>query len=1015
MNSALPFALIIGIDQFAAKKLAEELSGKDINVIGVGEYVTGLSEIKNFELLVDLSEVSGKFNYVFDFLGDKNLWGMEQFKGEKITLISINDKEKAEKLKKEVDDLNLNWRVVEAEGVYGSGMDEDNFLAEAIKLAVVNKNLVLPNLKSKFRILAIEDLVEAILRASFLSGTEKEKFLVLGKETNSEEVAKVLISEAKMTRYKVIQEEIEIEKVDEERLKESVKKLRWEAKMDFKDGITETLQYFFSKADEESRKKKKTTQSAVANLPSLNSPSLKATDGQGKAGLKTPILKEDKVKRRMEVVIDESEPAFAKTSAGEDEIESFYKQKKMTMEVEKVRPVEKKVNEIESAVAKAMADKEEFDDDFDEEMMKPTHSLIEEPLLIKKEELKKTEVIKPKKDKLIKKMGKKWKWLVIILLVLLLITPVKWSITTVLAVKNIKNNITLLETKKYKQMEESADKNLVRLKKIDQQIDDWGLNKFEIIRNYQTLLKIGEDILKIEKDVIPMSQSADLISQAIFKEREINFSDELKKEEEYLVNFENELGLILARLNGDYSWLPAKWRVELQIGAQKIKEIKEKLVLVSKGIKILPEMLGLDEKKREYLVLLQNEMELRATGGFIGSYAILSFQGGKLLDFKVNDIYEADGQLKGHVEPPIEIKNYLGEASWFMRDANWNPDFVKSAADIQWFLNQEINQKVDGVIGINLAVAKSIMGVIGEINLTDFKEKITKDNLYEQAEYYSESKFFPGSTQKASFLGTLGIQMFNEIKDLKMKQQLSLVLAMIDMLEKNEIQLAFNNNEIAKMAKDLSWSGEIYQGKCTKENCFSDYLMVVDSNLGVNKANYFLNRDMEQVIMIGDNSVERTLKINYENTAKTADFPGGDYKNYLRVYLPTEVNLSQISLNDGVGNGAKKIYSSDEIRIKEINGKKEVGFLVTVPVLSKKIVEIKYSTENKILNKKTFSYISYIQKQSGFGDTGLVTLISFPNGWQPLQVEPQASIVGGKLLFNQKLMGDIKMGVELGK
>jgi len=1006
MNSALPFALIIGIDQFAAKKLAEELSGKDINVIGVGEYVTGLSEIKNFELLVDLSEVSGKFNYVFDFLGDKNLWGMEQFKGEKITLVSINDKKKAERLKKEVDNLSLNWRVVEAEGVYGSGMDEDNFLAEAIKLAVVNKNLVLPNLKSKFRILAIEDLVEAILRASFLSGTEKEKFLVLGKETNSEEVAKVLIGEAKMTRYKVIQEEIEIEKVDEERLKESAKKLRWEAKMDFKDGITETLQYFFSKADEESRKKK-------MNKPFPN-PSLDRA-GHSKEVFKEESIKKEPKKRELEVVIDEERAEVPVKKEELDEIESFYKQKKTKMEVEKIKPVEKKVKEIESAVAKAMADKEEFDDNFDEEIIEPIHSVTTELPSFKKEELKKPEIVKPKKGKLIKKIGKGWKWLVIILLVLLLITPIKWSIVTVSAVKNIKSNITLLENKKYSQMENLADKNLARIKKIDQQIDDWGLNKFEIIRNYQTLLKIGEDILKIEKEAIPMSQSADLISQAIFKEREINFSDELKKEEIYLANFENELGLILARLNGDYSWLPAKWRVELQNGAQEIKEIKEKLVLISRGIKILPEMLGLDEKKREYLVLFQNEMELRATGGFIGSYAILSFQGGRLLNFKVSDVYEADGQLKGHVEPPIEIKNYLGEANWFMRDANWNPDFVKSAADIQWFLDQEINQKVDGVIGINLAVVKSIMGVIGEIKLTDFKETITKDNLYEQAEYYSESKFFPGSTQKASFLGTLGGQVFNEIKELKMKQQLNLVSAVIDMLEKNEIQLAFNNSEIAKIAKDLSWNGEIYQGKCTKENCFSDYLMVVDSNLGVNKANYFLNRDMEQLVVIGDNSVDRTIKINYENTAKTTTFPGGDYKNYLRVYLPTEVNLSQISVTDGMDNSLRKIYSSEEIRIKEINGKKEVGFLVTVPVLSKKIVEIKYSTQNKILDKKSFSYINYIQKQSGFGDTGLVTLISFPDGWQPLQVEPQASIVGGKLLFNQKLMGDIKMGVELGK
>jgi len=991
MNSALPFALIIGIDQFAAKKLAEELSNKDINVVGVGDYVAGLSDIKNFELLMDLSEVNGKFNYVFDFLGDKNLWKTDQFRGEKITLVCVNNKEKAEFLKDDLDDLDLNWRMVEAEGVYGPGMDEDNFLAQAIKLAVVNKNLVLPNLKSSFRILAIEDLVEAILRASFLSGTEKEKFLILGNETNSQEVAKVLIDEAKMTRYKVMQKEIEIEKIDEERLRDSVKKLRWEPKSDFKDGITETLQYFFSRADEESRKPKKPSV-PINRDTSLDREALK------KEVEPEPVKKEVN-KRKMEVVVEEEqEENKIKKEEPLEEIESFYKQKKMGLEVEKIKP---------EAIKEEIV--EEFDDNYEDKIL--VSEKIEE---IKQKEEKVEVRIKPKIKMPVLKISGKWKWYLLFLVILFLILPIKWIISTVLAFNNIKENVVLIEAKKYKQVEILADKNLIRIKEIDQQIDDWGLNKFKMIRNYQTLLKVGEDVLKLEKDSIVISQSADLISQAIFKEREINFSDELGKTEEYLINFDNELGLVLARLNGDYSWMPAKWRVSLQKQAQELKEIKEKLGLVSKGIKILPNMLGLDGTKREYLVLLQNETELRATGGFIGSYAILSFQNGKLLNFEVKDVYEADGQLKGHVEPPIEIKNYLGEANWFMRDANWNPDFVKASADIQWFLNQEINKKVDGVIGIDLAVAKSIVGVIGEINVTDFKEKITKDNLYEQAEYYSESKFFPGSTQKASFLGTLGSQMFEEIKGLKSKQQLELVFSLVDLLEKNEIQLALNNNEVAKMVADLGWDGAMYQGKCSKENCFSDYLFIVDSNFGVNKTNYFLSRSIEQVVDINESLVDRILKINYENMAKSNDFPGGQYKNYLRVYLPMDINLSQVIVIDDKTN-SKKIYTTDEVRIKEFNGKKEIGFLVTVPILSKQIVEIKYSSANTLTGKEKFSYVGYIQKQSGFGDTGLVTLVSFPKDWQPLQVEPQASMVGGKLLFNQKLNKDIRMGVELGK
>ena len=130
--------------------------------------------------------------------------------------------------------------------------------------------------------------------------------------------------------------------------------------------------------------------------------------------------------------------------------------------------------------------------------------------------------------------------------------------------------------------------------------------------------------------------------------------------------------------------------------------------------------------------------------------------------------------------------------------------------------------------------------------------------------------------------------------------------------------------------------------------------------------------------------------------------------------MPTNVNLSQISLVDGSNSNLKKVYINDELRIREIDGKKEVGLLVLVPVGSKKTLEIRYSSENKMTDKN-FSYLNYIQKQSGFGDTGLVTLVSFPADWQPLNVQPQASMVGGKLLFNQKLEKDIKMGVELGK
>jgi hypothetical protein len=318
------------------------------------------------------------------------------------------------------------------------------------------------------------------------------------------------------------------------------------------------------------------------------------------------------------------------------------------------------------------------------------------------------------------------------------------------------------------------------------------------------------------------------------------------------------------------------------------------------------------------------------------------------------------------------------------------------------------------VIGINLSVAQSILGAVGEVFVPDFNEKIDKNNLYEQAEFYAETKFFPGSKQKASFLGALGKQLFEEIKNLKGEKRLALIEVFIDSLERNDLEIVLNNSQSNKKLNDFGWNGAIYQGKCGVKDCYSDFIYLVEANLGVNKANYFLYRNIEEKIDISNQNINREVKINYENTAKNTNWPGGNYKNYLRVYLPLDANVSEISVVEGNNESTRKIYGSEEIKIREANKKKEIGFLVEVPVMKKRTVLIKYNSSISLGTGK-FSYANYWQRQPGYGDTGLVSLVSFPNDWQPVQVQPSGSLVGGKLLFNMKLDKDIKMGVELGK
>jgi hypothetical protein len=164
---------------------------------------------------------------------------------------------------------------------------------------------------------------------------------------------------------------------------------------------------------------------------------------------------------------------------------------------------------------------------------------------------------------------------------------------------------------------------------------------------------------------------------------------------------------------------------------------------------------------------------------------------------------------------------------------------------------------------------------------------------------------------------------------------------------------------------------------------------------------------------ISSSFITRVLRVTYENTSKNNSWPGGNYKAYLRIYLPETTNLAEVSVNDP--KGGKTVYQNGDLTVATVRNKKEVGMLLEVPFNSKRVLELRYTDTVNLSGVKNFSYLQYVQKQSGYGDTGLAILLTVPNGFQVNQVEPVASVVGGKLLFNQKLNKDLKMGVEIGK
>jgi len=376
-------------------------------------------------------------------------------------------------------------------------------------------------------------------------------------------------------------------------------------------------------------------------------------------------------------------------------------------------------------------------------------------------------------------------------------------------------------------------------------------------------------------------------------------------------------------------------------------------------------LLGTEEPKK-YLILFQNNMELRPTGGFIGSFGLVTFDKGRMSEIVVNDVYMADGQLKGHVDPPEPIRKHLGEGGWYLRDSNWDPNFPVSAVKAEWFLEKEIGEAVDGVITIDLHFIKRLLTITGPITLPDFNLTVDSNNLYGLIQSEVESEFFPGSIKKATILTSLSKSLIEEVESLESGKYTSFFTELYKSLERKHIQVYFHDTNAQEAIKSLGYSGEFDLSTDCGLRCLRDSYSLIDANLGVNKSNLFIKRSHELNLSISRDFIGHELLVNYENTASPAIGNMGVYKNYARVLLPVNAKIGGVRLYDSFGE-----YADLEYDLVDTDGRREVGFLVEVLPGTQKKLQLVWNIEDTKLEMGG-QYDLEILKQSGTDADNLV-------------------------------------------
>lgn len=380
--------------------------------------------------------------------------------------------------------------------------------------------------------------------------------------------------------------------------------------------------------------------------------------------------------------------------------------------------------------------------------------------------------------------------------------------------------------------------------------------------------------------------------------------------------------------------------------------------LVTLNTQLQQIMTAVTSEDQKVLILFQNSDELRATGGFLGSYGLFNFQKGQLQHLEIQDIYEPDGQFQGFVEAPLGLKEYLSSGHGVrLPDANWWPNFPSSAESILNFFALAKRENIHQVVAVNLSVAQEILKVTGEIYLPDYQVTVTTDNLNSLARI-DRPNFFPGSQQKRNFLASLFTQLKFKLTDLSIQQQLALGKVIWQKLQTKEIQIYSTQPELEKIWKQFGFAGEIW---ITSEPIFS--IFPVESNVGINKANKNIQREV--LIQKNGTKLNFTLTLQNQNVITDLELPVPpqtigrplDYVDYQRLFLPTSVQIKAILVND------QPVSSWDEniITIDGGNQVKQIGFLVTVPIQQSRKVNITLELPEQMAQRQQL----VLQKQSG--------------------------------------------------
>lgn len=427
----------------------------------------------------------------------------------------------------------------------------------------------------------------------------------------------------------------------------------------------------------------------------------------------------------------------------------------------------------------------------------------------------------------------------------------------------------------------------------------------------------------------------------------------------------------------------------------------------------LPGVLGWDRPRR-YLVLTQNPAELRATGGYIGSFGTITFDKGRITERRFQDVFLLDLPWDyPFIAPPPALARYLlgPKQPWQLADANWSPDFPTSAREaVRLYHNEGGAEPIDGVLGITTYTIDELLAVTGPVSVPTYGVTVASGETTLKTLQNTRLAIDPATNRKA-FLSAFADRLFDALLALPPARWAAIAARGGQLQGERHVVAWFTDEDAQRAMVKLGLDGGIRTDP-------GDFVYPVDSNVSpVSKLNAVTDRELDLDVQLDEYgnalnelTVRWTNRIESDEARPYRQLPTLEDLTtlgmYFRLYVPERSRVESVSAGTespitapaDIADEAGRMVIANYFRIAP--GSARLGYRWTSP----------YPAD--IGDDDVVTYRLVVQKQPGLRPGPLRLRIAIPAGATILDASPGLRVTGESATVEMTFVRDVEVVVR---